>query len=152
MDGNDPTGWSRWSRTSCWKESASSNSQVSIPGSYVVFVEPISSSFTGGSGVGPFQIRFDQFPKDYYNGDNESGIPQLDDPAEKTLLLALAGQPLEEVILRANEGSNNLASLTDDDQELFTFPQEFTFPFFGKIYELVTVNSDGNPHLWRGRQ
>ena len=114
------------------------------PGSYVVFVEPISSSFTGGSGVGPFQIRFDQFPKDYYNGDNESGIPQLDDPAEKTLLLALAGQPLEEVILRANEGSNNLASLTDDDQELFTFPQRFTFPFFGKIYELVTVNSDGN--------
>ena len=90
------------------------------PGSYVVFVEPISSAFTDGSGVGPFQIRFDQFPKDYYNGDNESAIPQLDDPTEKTLLLAPAGQPVEEVVLRANEGSNNLASLTDDDQELFS--------------------------------
>ena len=114
------------------------------PGSYVVFVEPIEPSFTEGSGVGPFQIRFDQFPKDYYNGDNESGIPQVDDPTEKTLLLAMAGQPVEEVLLHANEGSNDLASLTDDDQELFAFPQGFTFPFFGKIYERVTVNSDGN--------
>ena len=120
------------------------------PGSYVVFVEPISSAFTDGSGVGLFQIRFDQFPKDYYNGDNESAIPQLDDPTEKTLLLAPAGQPVEEVVLRANEGSNNLASLTDDDQELFSFPQGFTFPFFGKVYEGVTVNSDGNLTLEGG--
>ena len=114
------------------------------PGSYVVFVEPIDASFTEGSNVGPFLIRFDQFPKDYYNGDNESAIPQFDDPTEKTLLPAMAGQPVEDIRLFANEGSNNLASLTDDDQELFTFPQGFSFPFFGTVYELVTVNTDGN--------
>ena len=114
------------------------------PGSYVVFVEPIDSSFTEGSGVGPFEIRFDQFPKDYYNGDDESAFPELDDPTEKTLLLAMAGQPVEDIRLFANEGSNDLASLTDDDQELFTFPQGFTFPFFGKVYDHLTVNTDGN--------
>ena len=114
------------------------------PGSYVVFIEPIFASFIGGSPVGPFEIRFDQFPKDYYNGDNESAIPQFDDPTEKTLLLAMAGQPVEEVLLHANEGSNDLASLTDDDQELFNFPQGFTFPFFGQVYDAVTVNTDGN--------
>ena len=114
------------------------------PGSYVVFVEPIDSSFTEGSGVGPFEIRFDQFPKDYYNGDDESAFPELDDPTEKTLLLAMAGQPVDEIRLFANEGSNDLASLTDDDQELFTFPQGFTFPFFGKVYDHLTVNTDGN--------
>ena len=114
------------------------------PGSYVVFIEPISSSFTEGSNVGPFQIRFDKFPKDYYNGDDESASPQLDDPAEQSELLAVAGLPLEDILLFANEGSNNLASLTDDDQELFTFPGGFTFPFFGQVYDRVTVNTDGN--------
>ena len=44
------------------------------PGSYIVFVEPIDFSFTEGSSVGPFEIRFDQFPKDYYNGDDESAF------------------------------------------------------------------------------
>ena len=114
------------------------------PGSYVVFVEPIDSSFTGGSIVGPFEIRFDKFPKDYFNGDDESAFPELDDLTEKTLLLAMAGQPVDEIRLFANEGSNDLASLTDDDQELFTFPQGFGFPFFGKVYDGVTVNTDGN--------
>ena len=114
------------------------------PGSYVVFVEPIDSSFTEGSSVGPFEIRFDQFPKDYFNGDDESAFPELDDPTEKTLLLAMAGQPVEDIRLFTNEGSNDLASLTDDDQELFTFPPGFSFPFFGKVYERVTVNTDGN--------
>ncbi len=114
------------------------------PGSYVVFVEPILASFTEGSNVGPFEIRFDQFPKDYYNGDDESALPQFDDPTETTELLAMAGQPLENILMYANEGSNDLASLTDDDQELFTFPGGFTFPFFGQVYERVTVNTDGN--------
>ena len=114
------------------------------PGSYVVFVEPIDPSFTGGSIVGPFEIRFDQFPKDYYNGDDESAFPELDEPTEKTLLLAMAGQPVEDIRLFTNEGSNDLASLTDDDQELFTFPPGFTFPFFGKVYDHLTVNTDGN--------
>ena len=114
------------------------------PGSYVVFVEPIDPSFTGGSPVGPFEIRFDQFPKDYYNGDDESAFPELDDPTEKTLLLAMAGQPVEDIRLFTNESINDLASLTDDDEELFTFPQGFTFPFFGKVYDRVTVNTDGN--------
>ena len=114
------------------------------PGSYVVFVEPIDDAFTEGSSVGPFELRFDQFPKDYYNGDDESAFPELDDPTERILLPALAGQPVEGIRLFANEGSNDLASLTDDDQELFTFPQGFDFRFFGQVYGRVTVNTDGN--------
>jgi hypothetical protein len=34
--------------------------------------------------------------------------------------------------------------LGDDDSELVIFPDEFKFPFFGKVYTAVSVNSDGN--------
>ena len=119
------------------------------PGPYLLFVEPIAAFFTGGSNVGPFEVRFDQFPKDYYNGENESAT-ELDDPAERILLTAFEGETVEDILVYANEGSNDLASLTDDDQELFTFPQEFTFPFFGQVYDRVTVNTDGNLTFGQG--
>ncbi len=119
------------------------------PGPYLVFMEPIASFFTGGSSVGPFPVRFDEFPKDYFNGENESAT-ELDDPAEQVLLIAVEGETVEDILLYVNEGSNDLASLTDDDQELFTFPEGFTFPFFGQVYDRVTVNTDGNLTFGQG--
>jgi hypothetical protein len=44
----------------------------------------------------------------------------------------------------ANEQANRLDRLMDDDEVVFEFPPGFTFPFFGKSYTEVVVNSDGN--------
>ncbi len=114
------------------------------PGDYAVFVEPIFSQFTEGSGVGPYDFRFENFPRDFYNGAQESGDPVADDPAQMTVLHVNAGQTLEGINLVSNESANDLASLGDDDEELFFFPDGFRFPFFGAVYNNCTVNSDGN--------
>ncbi len=53
-------------------------------------------------------------------------------------------QTSEGVDLVPKESANDLASLTDDDSELFLFPENFRFPFFGKVYRQAVVNSDGN--------
>ena len=117
------------------------------PGEYVVFIEPLFSEFTGGSGVGPFDFRFENFFKDYFNAESES---DRDDPAEKIVLNVGAGQTIEGINLIANEIFNRLDLLTDDGEMLFRFPEGFTFPFFGKTYTEVYVNSDGNLTFERG--
>ncbi len=114
------------------------------PGDYVLFVEPVFSSFTGGSGVGPFDCRFESFVRDFYNAAQESGDPVADDPTQMTIVHVDAGQVRDGVDFVSNETVNDLASLADDDQELFIFPQGFRFPFFGKVYDLAIVNSDGS--------
>ncbi|MEE8348921.1 MAG: hypothetical protein V3R94_05075, partial [Acidobacteriota bacterium] len=114
-----------------------------IPGSYAVFMEPLNPLFTGASGVGPFDTRFTNFPKDYYNGTNESGS-DADDPAEKTLLTVGAGQDVMGIDLTANEPLKLLGELNDDESLQFNLPEGFTFPFFGTTYTEVFVNSDGN--------
>lgn len=114
------------------------------PGNYVVFIEPLDSEFTGGSGVGPFDARFTAFPKDYYNGGDESGDPNTDDPAQKTVLTVDTGSTLPDIDLVSNEELNQLSGLSDDGTQLFQFPDGFTFPFFGMVYNSVFVNSDGN--------
>ena len=53
------------------------------PGDYVVFIEPLNSLFVQGSSVGPYETRFIDFVKDYYNDQNESGSDNSDDPMEK---------------------------------------------------------------------
>ncbi|MEE8586216.1 MAG: hypothetical protein V3T83_15335 [Acidobacteriota bacterium] len=80
------------------------------PGHYVVFIEPLDPRFKGGSSVGPFDSRFDDFPKDYYNGDGESASGS-DDPALKTVLTVSAGQTLTGIDLFANQP--NLPPLVD---------------------------------------
>ena len=114
------------------------------PGDYVVFIEPLDSRFLGGSSVGPFEDPFRQFGKDYYNSENESGSANTDDPSEKMVLIVGAGQTVEDINLTSNEAANRLDLLTDDDQAVFEFPLGFSFPFFGKVYTEVVVNSDGN--------
>jgi hypothetical protein len=113
------------------------------PGNYAVFMEPLNPLFVAASGVGPFDNRFTNFPKDYYNGSNESG-DDSDDPTEKTLLTVGAGQTLVEIDLTTNEPLRLLSELADDDSVLFEFPEGFTFPFFGTTYTEVFVSSDGN--------
>jgi hypothetical protein len=119
------------------------------PGDYAVFIEPLNPLFVAESGVGPFDSRLTNFPKDYYNGSNESG-GDTDDPTQKTLLTVGAGQALLAVDLIANEPLRPLADLKDDDEIPFEFPEGFTFPFFGTSYTGVVVNSDGNLTLGSG--
>jgi len=113
------------------------------PGFYAVFIEPLNPLFVAESGVGPFDNRFTNFPKDYYNGINESGS-DTDNPTERTLLAVGAGQTLVEIDLTANEPLRQLDALSDDDSVLFVFPEGLTFPFFGTNYTEVFVSSDGN--------
>jgi hypothetical protein len=113
------------------------------PGDYFVFAEPINSAFTGGSGVGPFDFRPTNFPRDYY--DARESVDE--DPTEKMLVHVDAGQTAMGVEIIANEPANQLGLLSDDDEMLFQFSalsEGFRFPFFGKVYEEVFVNSDGN--------
>ncbi|MFB3903338.1 MAG: matrixin family metalloprotease [Acidobacteriota bacterium] len=117
------------------------------PGDYVVFVEPLFPDFIQGSGVGPFDDRFENFVKDYYNATAES---DQDDPDEKVAFSVAAGQVVTGINLVANQIFNRLDLLTDDGEMLFKFPDGFSFPFFGKIYTEVFVNSDGNLTFEKG--
>ncbi|MFQ5741306.1 MAG: hypothetical protein ACE5JX_20095 [Acidobacteriota bacterium] len=126
------------------------------PGDYVVFIERLDPGFTEGSRVGPFETRFTDFPKDYYNGPNESGIDpdddsgdDSDDPTEKVVIHVEAGQTVERIDLVSNEKMEefpdpDLDTIDDDDFRVVFFPPGFAFPFFGKVYKGVFVNSDGN--------
>jgi hypothetical protein len=111
------------------------------PGEYVVFLEPLDPSFVEASGVGPYEDRPIGFAKDYYNGADESAA---DDPLQKVTLTVQAGRTVTEVNLVANELVNRLDLLTDDGEMTYEFPAGFRFPFFGKVYTEVAVNSDGN--------
>ena len=118
------------------------------PGDYFVFFEPIGPFFTGGSGVGPIDDRFLDFPKDFYNGENESGFAE-DDPGERISLTVSAGEDVEGVELISNntrpeDRPDRLGDLGDDDSVLYEFPGGFVFPFAGKVFGSVHVNSDGN--------
>ncbi len=113
------------------------------PGTYVVFIEPLDPDFTEGSSVGPYDVRFSDFPKDYYNGDGESGTSE-DDPTEKVVVEVAAGEVVSGIDLQTNEEVNQLSLLEDDDEMIYEFPEGFSFPFFGTTYTQVVVNSDGN--------
>ncbi len=113
------------------------------PGQYAVFIEPLDPAFVGGSSVGPFDTRVTNFPKDYYNGEGESDLLG-DDPSQLALIDVGPGETVTEIDLILNEPVNQLALLEDDGEMLFTFPEGFSFPFWGKSYTQVVVNSDGN--------
>ncbi|MBI2822653.1 MAG: hypothetical protein HYX74_10540 [Acidobacteria bacterium] len=120
------------------------------PGSYELFIEPLAREFTEGSSVGPFDSRFTAFPRDFYNGARESGDPDADDPSEKVVLAVPPDGRIENLVIVANEIPNNLTALADDDSVAYLFPNGFRFPFYGKVYDRVFVNSDGNLTLGRG--
>ena len=101
------------------------------PGQYVVFIEPLEPAFVGGSSVGPFDTRFTNFPKDYYNGEGEAGFLE-DDPTQMVAIDVGAGETLTAIDLMLNEPVNQLDLLEDDGEMLFTFQEGFSFPFWGK--------------------
>ncbi len=113
------------------------------PGQYVVFIEPLDPRFKGGSSVGPFDDRFDDFAKDYYNGDGESASGS-DDPALKTVLTVSAGQTLSGIDLFANEP--NLPPVVDAGTDR-TVPS-------GQIVQLIgsAEDPDGDPLTFNWRQ
>lgn len=117
------------------------------PGNYVVFIEPLFHEFIQGSSVGPFDTRFENFFKDYYNGAAES---DQDNPNDKVVIPVTAGQTVTQINVVANQIFNRLDLLFDDSEMLYKFPDGFTFPFFGKTYTEVFVNSDGNLTFGQG--
>jgi len=116
-------------------------------GDYVVFIEPLFAEFIQGSSVGPFDDRFENFLKDYYNATAES---DQDDPDEAVVFAVTTGNAVTGINLVANQIFNRLDLLSDDGEMLYKFPAGFTFPFFGKTYTEVFVNSDGNLTFERG--
>jgi hypothetical protein len=117
------------------------------PGNYAVFIEPLDPEFVGGSGVGPYDSRFTNFVKDYYNGAAESNS---DNPDDMTVITVAAGQTVSDINITANEITNRLDLLTDDSEMRYKFPEGFTFPFYGTTYSEVWVNSDGNLTFTKG--
>lgn len=120
------------------------------PGHWEVYMEPLSTaSFYGGSSVGPFNLWFIDFSRDYYNAHNESGDPAVDDPSQKVILLVEAGAQRESINLVSNNappgtGADPLSNLTDDDSVIYEFPGGFSFPFMEREFGYCMVNSDGN--------
>ena len=94
------------------------------PGSYVIRIEPINPSFTGGSGVGPYTADLTDLSfinpvtLEYYNGANESGNPVTDNPQEKTPIAVTAGATTAGINLIANAKPAGAPLLVDD----FNFP------------------------------
>ncbi len=123
-------------------------------GSYAVFVEPLQADFTMGSNVGPFDQRFTDFPLDFYNGDDESG-DSSDDPLEFNVIQVAAGQTVIDIELITNDASDeglpdtDLTTIGDDDSRVVLFPEGFRFPFFGRLFSGVHLNSDGNLTFFR---
>ncbi len=122
------------------------------PGYYFVRIDRISTSFTGGSGIGPFDDRPESFAPDYYD-DQESAT---DDNSRKVAIHVGAGETVTGINMVANEPlvlftkltvgapAIHLSAMGDDDTKMVLFPDSFGFPFYGRIYREVYVNSDGN--------
>ncbi len=75
------------------------------PGDYVVFIEPLDDRFVGSSRIGPFDERFTDFDKDYFNGLTEKS--DADDPMERAVLRVQAGQTVARVEFHANEPADS---------------------------------------------
>ena len=109
------------------------------PGEYAVCIEPIKSSFTGGSGVGPYDNRPVNFPRDYFDADESDD----EDPDLMEVITVSAGDTIDGLVIISNEYPRELAYLGDDDEILYAFPEGFSFPFYGTAYRSVYVSSDG---------
>ena len=116
------------------------------PGDYAVFIEPLNDRWVRGSNVGPFESRYIDFTKDYYNKGGESGSVLLDNPNQRTMITIGAGETSPPIDLISNEQANRLDLMVnkDDNFMLYEFPEGFLFPFYGTNYHAAMVHTDGN--------
>ncbi len=72
-------------------------------GNYTVEVEPVSQRFTGGSSVNPLDPPA-IFPasREFYNGEDESGLIELDLPDDKTEIVVLKEESVEGIDILLN--------------------------------------------------
>jgi hypothetical protein len=90
------------------------------PGTYNVRVEPISTDFTGGSGVGPYSydltdISFiNPIVPEYYNGASESSDPLVDNPSARTPVTVSASSTTSGINFIANAKPAGAPLLIDD--------------------------------------
>jgi hypothetical protein len=71
---------------------------------YTVEIEQIDPSFVGGSSVGPVDPPVPlPGPPEFWNGDNESSDPEMDDPQDFVTIPVRAGETVTEVDIILNE-------------------------------------------------
>ena len=98
---------------------------------YRVYIEEVSSNFTGGSGVGPVDPPLDLDPSDpaafleFYNGVNEGPLNPPDDPLAAEDLQTNAGQSVSGVDIIHN-GSDPVVSAVDPDSGSYLSSQGIT--------------------------
>lgn len=81
-------------------------------------------------------------PEEYWNGTNESRDPDIDNPLEYELIIAVAGSPASGTNIIFNQPSAGVIPLGDDDTAEILLP--FTFEICGQRFDSVFVNSNGN--------
>lgn len=110
-----------------------------LPGEYAVCIEPLNTAFTGGSGTGPYDFRPVNFPRDYF----DSAESAEENPGLMQVISVSAGETVDALVITSNEYSRDPGSLGDDDEILYSFPEGFSFPFYGRAYRSVYLSSDG---------
>lgn len=81
-------------------------------------------------------------PEEYWNGSNESGDPDIDNPLEYEMIIAVAGSPASGTNIIFNLPEAGVIPLGDDDSAEILLP--FTFEICGQRFDSVFVNSNGN--------
>lgn len=82
------------------------------PGNYYVSIEPVKSSFTGGSSVGPYATSgtdlsfINPVVTEFYNAGAESSDPAVDNPNAKTAVAVSANATTSGINLIANKVPN----------------------------------------------
>lgn len=86
-------------------------------GAYYIRIEPVDPDFVGLSGVGPFSETplspsfTNPVPREYFNGEAESGMIDSDDPDEKVPVFVGRGEVVDGIEIISNE--DNSSSVTE---------------------------------------
>jgi hypothetical protein len=104
-------------------------------GEYWVKIEPIKSSFTGGSSVGPYASNssdlsfLNPVTPEYYNGAQESGDPATDLPGDRVAITVATGSTVQNIDLIANgQASTPVTSVIEyhgSPAFVFELPSEY---------------------------
>ncbi len=103
---------------------------------YAVYIDRL---LAGGFSVTPFFPY--PAPEELYNGPQETGNPQSDDPAEYQGIVAVAGQTVSDVDFFLNRPAPGPFPL--GDEQTAELPLGFPFRFCGREYTLAFLNSNG---------
>jgi len=130
-------------------------------GQYVMFVENINQSFTGGSSVGPFDPPPTGIVPEFYNGDDESSDAFTDDPQAFITINVTTGNFIEGLEFRLQGTSTVQLQLDDtlsstisvvDGALAATQYQIRTFNATGQVSIELTTENGGDLDLFVRRE